>query len=300
MNESQIILRAEDLELALAPAIGGSIARFDRLLPDGERIPILRHAGPEASDALAMGSFPMVPYCNRIRGGTFTFRGREVRIAPNMSPDPSPLHGDGWLASWSVERSTEREAILAYRHRPAEWPWAYEAIQHFILDERGLGIRLTCRNLSDESMPCGLGQHPYFPCNAATELDTRVSHAWTIDDKVLPVEKVAAAGRYDLVRRAICGQDLDNGFAGWSGEAWIRDPAMPFSIRIASPDASFFQVYSPPTGGIVVAEPASHANAALNEPEESWAELGMQVVEPGEEMALHARIDVVPAGEGSV
>jgi aldose 1-epimerase len=294
-TEVSLFLNSRGFELVLAPQIGGSIARFDRVTANGESVPILRGAAPDANDVLAMGSFPMIPYCNRIRGGTFSFRGREVRVAPNMPPDPSPLHGDGWRASWSVERAAEQEAVLAYRHQPGEWPWAYEAIQHFMLDEDGLGISLSCRNLSDAPMPCGLGQHPYFPCTPATELDTQVSHVWTIDEKVLPVAKVEATGRYGLARRAICGQDLDNGFAGWSGEAWLRDPALPFAIRISSPDANFFQVYSPPTGGIVVAEPASHANAALNEPEESWPELGMQVLAPGATMTLDARIDVVPA-----
>ena len=38
--------------------------------------------------------------------------------------------------------------------------------------------------------------------------------------------------------------------------------------------------------GIVVAEPVTHANAALNAPEEQWRQLGMEVLEPNEEMAL--------------
>jgi aldose 1-epimerase len=63
---------------------------------------------------------------------------------------------------------------------------------------------------------------------------------------------------------------------------------------LSSPDALFFQLYSPPTGGIFVAEPVTHANAALNAPEEDWAELGMRVLEPGEQMKLDMRIEVLP------
>ena len=39
-------------------------------------------------------------------------------------------------------------------------------------------------------MPCGLGQHPYFPCGGGTRIDTVVTHVWTINEHVLPVEKV--------------------------------------------------------------------------------------------------------------
>ena len=142
-------------------------------------------------------------------------------------------------------------------------------------------------------MPCGLGLHPYFPCGPDTRLDTRVAVAWTIDEHVLPVEKVPAKGRYDLHDRRICGQDLDNGFGGWGGETRMSDPDWPYELRLASPDARFFQVYSPPQGGIFVAEPVTHANAALNAPEIEWPDLGMRVLAPGEEMSLGARLDVV-------
>ena len=63
---------------------------------------------------------------------------------------------------------------------------------------------------------------------------------------------------------------------------------------MSSAQAKFFQVYSPAQGGIFVAEPVTHANAALNAPESEWPELGMQVLAAGEEMRLDMRIDVLP------
>ena len=152
---------------------------------------------------------------------------------------------------------------------------------------------IGCTNLSAEPMPCGLGHHPYFPCTAETRLDTDVGCAWTIDDKVLPVERVAAEGRYDLRNRPICGQDLDNGFGGWSGRARIETPDLPFTIEMSSAEARFLQVYSPPAGGLFVAEPVTHANAALNAPETDWTDLGLHVLESGETMRLTMRIDVI-------
>jgi aldose 1-epimerase len=239
-------------------------------------------------------SFPLVPYCNRIRDGRFSFRGREVRIANNMAGDASPLHGDGWLAPWEVVRLEAAEAELRYRHEAGEWPWAYDARQRFALDPNGLTLALSCTNEAAEPMPCGLGHHPYFHCTPTTILDTLVECAWTIDDKVLPVDKVPATGRYDLRKRAVCGQGLDNGFGGWSGGARIEDPALPVGIEMSSGDARFFQLYSPADGGVFVAEPVSHANAALNAPEAEWDELGLRVLEPGETMTVTMRLDVVP------
>ncbi len=286
-------LAAGRLKVELSPSIGGAISAFDWVGGDASR-PILRKCHSPLEKVLDAGSFPLVPYVNRIRDGRFTFRGREVHIAPNMPGDPSPLHGQGWLNPWTVEQAGEASAVLSFRHEAGEWPWAYEAHQEFALDEGGLTLSLTCRNADDDQMPCGLGQHPYFPCGPETRLDTRVTHAWTIDEKVLPVDKVPADGRYDLRDRLVCGQGLDNGFGGWGGEAGMGDPGWPYAVRLLSAEAHFFQLYSPPTGGIFVAEPVTHANAALNAPEEQWPELGMRVLDPGEAMSLTMRLDVNP------
>lgn len=291
MPPEQLTLSSSDLELVLSPSIGGAILSLSFLAAAG-RAPVLRESHSPLENVLDAASFPLVPYVNRIRGGSFSFRGRSVSIAPNMPGDPSPLHGDGWLNAWDVAQSDGASATLVYRHAPGEWPWAYEALQQFRLEGGVLDLRLECRNLADEPMPCGLGQHPYFPCTPRTRLRTEATHAWTIDENVLPVETVPATGRYDLSDRLICGQELDNGWCGWGGRAGISDPASPFEVELSSPRARFFQVYSPASGGFFVAEPVSHANAALNEPEAEWADLGLRILDPGEAMVLDMRLEV--------
>ena len=295
MPADVLILSSDLLELQLSPSIGGAISGLEFVGPNC-RTPVLRKGHSPLENVLDAPNFPLVPYVNRIRGGSFDFRGRTVSIRPNMAGDPSPLHGDGWLNAWEVESGDEASAALVYRHQPTEWPWAYEARQEFRLDGGVLDLRLTCRNISNEDMPCGLGQHPYFPCTSQTRLSTEATHAWTIDERVLPVDRVAATGRYDLTDRPICGQNLDNGWGGWSGRALISDPTWPIEIELSSPQARFFQVYSPASGGIFVAEPVTHANAALNAPEADWQELGMRVLEPGGEMQLDMRIEVRAKG----
>ena len=288
-----LTLAAGSLRLTLSPSVGGSISGFAWIAGDRAQ-PILRPCNSPLENVLEATNFPLVPFVNRIRGGRFAFRGREVRLAPNMAGDPSPLHGQGWLGPWEVEEADAQWAVLRFRHAAGEWPWDYAALQRFDLDERGLSIALSCRNASRTPMPCGLGQHPYFPCGPETKLDTEVACVWTIDEHVLPVAQVPATGRFDLADRLVCGQDLDHGFGGWGGSATMTDPGWPYTLRLSSPDARFFQLYSPNEGGVFVAEPVSHANAALNAPEEDWAELGMRVLEPDEEMRLDMRIEVTP------
>jgi aldose 1-epimerase len=58
----------------------------------------------------------------------------------------------------------------------------------------------------------------------------------------------------------------------------------------------FFQLWSPASGGVIAAEPVTHANDALSHPESEWARLGMAVLEPGAELALEARFTISELG----
>lgn len=284
----RVRLRAGGLEVELVPAVGGVVRSF---LDNGR--PVFREGPDPITDANDGGCYPLVPFSNRVRDGRFTFRGREVVLAPNLPPQKHPLHGQGWRGVWSVAAASLIRAELVFDHAAGEWPWAYQARQVFELDARALTITLECRNDSAEIMPCGLGFHPYFPATPETVLSAAVTGVWTINEEVMPVTLEAATGRYDLGDRRIDGADLDNGYEGWSGEAELRQPGL--TVRISSPEARRFQVYAPPEGGMVVAEPVTNANAALNQPEDRWPELGLVVLQPGQSTSMSVRFEAVPS-----
>ena len=101
-DHTSLTLSGGDLLLVLSPGLGGAIRDFS-FVGGGGHIPLLRPARAGADAVLDMASFPLVPFVNRIRGGRFSFRGRDVVLAPNMTGDFSPLHGQGWLGAWTVE-----------------------------------------------------------------------------------------------------------------------------------------------------------------------------------------------------
>src|SRR5690348_15278151 len=110
-TEPLVVLAAGELRLVLAPAAGGSIAAFTREWQEGGRRRELHWMRPATASGLAahnpldMASFPLVPFCNRIRDGRASFEGREIRFPPNHPgmDAPHPLHGIGWLLPWQVE-----------------------------------------------------------------------------------------------------------------------------------------------------------------------------------------------------
>lgn len=287
---AEVILRADGLEAGLKPHAGGSLTHFcDHSA--GVPVDLLRRSDPASDDALDSAGFPLVPFCNRVRDGRFSFGGHDVQLPPNLPGQKHPLHGQGWRSAWHVLEAGEAFVQLEFRHEAGDWPWRYRSRQTVMIKDRGLEIVLTCQNLSDEVMPCGLGLHPYYPCDAETVLDTGVTEVWTIDDEIMPVAKAPATGRYSLRDRAVCGQDLDNGYEGWSGAATLRWPNRGKGLRLTS-EAPRFQLYSPKAGGLIVAEPVTNANAALNQPPSEWEKLGLWLLKPNERAQLAARFEV--------
>ena len=131
--------------------------------------------------------------------------------------------------------------------------------------------------------------HPYFPCGPDTRIDTQVEHVWTIDDMCFRWRRFPRkAATISMIA------SLRPGSRSWLRRLERRGsdqrPKLALSGSASSPEASFFQLYSPSGGGIFVAEPVTHANAALNAPEVRWPALGMRVLEPGGEMRIDIRL----------
>lgn len=286
-----LILRSDGIEAGLRPAVGGAFTHLTDLTGP-EPVELLRRARPGFTDVLDSAGFALVPYCNRIRDGRFSCGGHDVRLSPNLPGQKHPLHGQGWRGVWSVAEAGADFAELLFRHPPGEWPWAYEARLKASLAGRGLTATVEVTNHSDDVMPCGLGLHPYYPCGGGTVLDTQAAAVWTIDDEIMPVERIAATGRYSLAERLVCGQDLDNGYDGWSGEATITWPDQARALRLTSA-APRFQLYSPKEGGLIAAEPVTNANAALNRPQSEWEDLGLWLLAPGQTAAMTARFQAL-------
>lgn len=265
-----------DLRVEISPEIGGALAAFWSLDSAGRRTDWLRPATAEAlarRDVLAMGSFPLVPFCNRIRQGRARFEGREIRMAPNhpYSPSPHPLHGIGWQRPWTVlARSDTCCELGLYVPASEAWPWRFSAMQRIELRNGALQARLSVLNEDTVAMPVGLGHHPYFPRGAGAHLTCATAAMWRTDFEVMPVA-LETGGVVDRLRTGLplVEADLDNNFVGWDRRAridWPADgdaPARSLCIE-ADPVLDHFVVYAPPGADHFCAEPVSQCTDWLN------------------------------------
>lgn len=294
----KLILRAGNLEVGLAPDVGGSVTHFSRQI-GVSTFHLLRPAPERFDEARLAACYPLVPFSNRVRNGSFDLHGQCICLSPNMPGQKHPLHGLGWRRPWLLSEHDGAHAELVFRYEAGEWPWTFEARQRFELDQAGLSITLSVRNLAADRMPAGLGFHPYFLCDRNTTLDASTTSVWLTDDELIPTTREPVHGRYALRNRPMLEQSLDNGYEGWDGEARIHWG--PVGLRILARSTQFFQAFSPRPGaglyvpegwGVFVAEPVTHANAALNRPYTEWAQAGLRMLREGEATALNIRFEV--------
>jgi aldose 1-epimerase len=301
-------LSAGELRLALAPGAGGSIASFTRVWQEGGRERELHWLRPASEEGLAtrnplaMASFPLVPFCNRIRNGRARFEEREIRFPPNHpgEPSPHPLHGIGWLRPWALESATEHEAVLTLHVEASEaWPWAFSARQVYTLQADRLQVEMTLANEDHATMPAGIGHHPYFPHHPGTRITSPTRAMWRADAEVLPTG-LEEGGPVPLLREGVelATLDLDNNFIGWERSTridWPADahgPARSLWME-AQPPLDYFVLYCPRGYPFFCAEPVSQCTDWLNLQGQFPAEaLGGTRIAPGD--ALGASFTLRP------
>jgi aldose 1-epimerase len=273
-------LHAGALRLALRPDLGGSVAGFWH-----RDAPILRGAAPATlATSRAAGSFPLVPYSNRLGYRRFRWKGHDHTTQPNFGDHPHSIHGVGWQRPWEIVSSSALEVVLRYKHAPdADWPFAFEARQYFTLTPQSMHIEMVVTNLADIAQPIGLGWHPYFPKRARSRLHIELAERWDCDATQLPVRKVAQSG----IDSDVSHLDFDNCFEGWRGAARIRDER--FSLQLTS-SLDRLVVYTPQALDFFCVEPVSHVSNAIHMADPLGH--GLRSVAPGESTSAWMQLDV--------
>jgi aldose 1-epimerase len=286
-----LTLTAGELVVAIAPSVGGSLAAFYSMR-DGQRHDWLRPASEQAlrdCEPEGMASFPLVPFCNRIRHGRASCDGKAIVMAPNRGTSPHTIHGTAWQQPWSVLRCDGHSATLAFDDQGTNWPYRFSALQHIALRNDSLTVTMEVENRDTQSMPLGVGHHPYLPHRPGTRLQVDVEQMWLGDAEVMPtglernavVEQLCAGVLLaDLV--------LDNNFVGWDHTARVEWPATDgrqtgsaLTLRAVSP-LDFFVLYSPRADHFCI-EPVSNCTDWLNLRQQySAQQVGGTVLAPGD------------------
>jgi aldose 1-epimerase len=277
------------LRCEIVPAMGGAVAGL--WMHD---IPVLRStSGAALAKVRDAGSYPLVPFSNRIGQARLPWNGTRHALVPNFPPEPHAIHGIGWERGWSVVEAQAHFALLAFEHqKDATWPFSFDCSQAFRLTADALEITLSVTNQATVVAPFGLGWHPYFVKRPQCHVAFNATGRWEMGDDKLPTHRIAATGL-----DADCATlDVDHCFEGWGGEVELRDPLL--RTRLSS-SLRRLVVFTEPWRDFVAIEPVSHVNNAVNLASAGVAgslqDLGVELLQPGHSMTASMRIGVALA-----
>ncbi|WP_347253033.1 aldose 1-epimerase [Leminorella grimontii] len=278
-----------NVSIAVAPELGGALAWLRWRGHD-----VLRPFDPAGEKrANLCGSYPLVPWSNRIADGQFSFAGQRHRLVRNFGDSPHAVHGIGWQSTWEVVEETASDIVIGLERAASEaWPWPWRAEQRFTLTDDALTIALCYRNLSEGPVPAGLGFHPFFANAAESQVRFPAERVWLNDEASLPKEEIAVPEKWDYkeFRTPVHGS-VDNCFCGWNGEAAVRWPSRGFSATLTAPGVSNAVFFIPgPERNVVAIEPVSHINNAINLFSSDDDERAMDIVNPGDALCLRMTI----------
>lgn len=273
-----------ELSLKVAPQLGGSIASLTY-----RNIDVLRPL-PNSEDVIVnqSGSFPLIPYSNRIAEGKFEFDGEQYVLEKNFGDHPHSIHGNAWKKEWRVSEESETGCVLKFLHQAEgddyyHWPWAYQAQQIFEITNHELRVTLQYFNLAEKTVPVGLGFHPYFANADKSLIQFSAEKAILNDERTLPCATVDTPDiwNYTVPRKPIV-QSVDNCFVGWTGQARVIWPASKLQAEISSPDAKNAILFIPSIEkNFIAIEPVTHVNNAINDLTSGESEQSMMLVEAG-------------------
>jgi len=211
----------------------------------GATLRLLEHEGRPIVDGFAEDSMPpvgrgqlLMPWPNRIRGGKYTFDGRDLQLGLTEAARGNASHGLVRWAAWSLEELSPASVSLSYRlMAQSGYPWAVDLHVLYDLSADGLTVTQTATNLSPSPAPYASGAHPYLRVGSGGvdewELTVPASSRLLVDEQLIPVGAEPVDGTpYDFrVSRPVRDLVIDHAFGDLdrdeAGVATVvlRDPA---------------------------------------------------------------------------
>lgn len=232
----------------------------------------------------------MVPFCSRITDGRFQFDGRQIQLPPNNPPGKHAIHGQGFQGCWQLLEQLENSLTLAFTHEPAAWPWHYTVELTATLIRRQLEINVCVANRSTQSMPLGVGLHPFFPRTPRMIVSALTTHQLMLDDEGLPIAISEIPNELNMQPpMALANLVLDHVFLGWNGRTNLFWPEHKTSLCLSAAKSSRgLVVWAPANEKFVCIEPVTNLPDAFNHADQPFG--GFEVLAAGQKFCASWRL----------
>lgn len=156
LTEYEICNANRSASIRLIPELGGIVTSF---IADGKEMLYLDRQLLHQQNITAGGIPFLFPVCGGLVQDRYAYKGKEYAI---------PSHGFARTLPWQVldnsfQTPGEIKLRLLYSENTLKlYPFKFEVLLHYIVQDNALTINQTYINSSNEAMPFYSGFHPYF------------------------------------------------------------------------------------------------------------------------------------------
>lgn len=228
------------------------------------------------------GSYPLLPFSNRIREGRFRWDGRDI-VLPAHPGQAHAMHGFGHARPWVAEPG-EGRIVMTLAHAPSgeDWPWRVAARQTLTLTPEGLEVEMAVRNDGETAMPVGGGFHPFFARVPGLRVQFDAAYVWPADAGGVATARTTVGERERFLReRDLPEGDFSRYYGGWKRTATLKRPDGAALTLRAGEGLEHLVLHAPGGCDFFCLEPVSHVADAVNLAARGWEGTGLRRLEPG-------------------
>ena len=271
-------IASEQLEARFSPDMGGRMLKLTFRQRANIIVPMDPHRF-DVTDWPRAGAYPLVPYHNRLSQASITVRDETYRLSAHPAAKPHTLHGPSHTLPWDVRLHDAARLVMTITYEGNDdWPWTFEAVQDFQVEDEVLSLSMSVANRDARPMPAGLGWHPYFA--SREEVVTDAGFCWPHQEDYLPTGE-----RPEITDPMVQQQRATSYLERWS-EARVMCTDGPTVTMTASSPFDFLVVHRGDASHICV-EPVTHVANAWNLGRHT---VGARTLLPGE--SLQGRVNI--------
>jgi aldose 1-epimerase len=165
---------------------------------------------------------PLIPWPNRLHGGSYTWDGQDFTVPMQEVDKRNALHGLVRFLPWDVVEQSPDAVTMGLRLHPSPpYPFMLDLRIRYSLDDDGLTVRTTATNMGESAAPYAQGAHPYITVGGLVddaELTVPAQTWLPTDDDQIPTGRAPVDGsaydfraprRIDVLKIDYAFTDLD-------------------------------------------------------------------------------------------
>lgn len=236
----------------------------------------------------------LFPFPNRLNQGKYVHNSKSYQFPLNEVERSNNLHAT-LKKPFSVQNiDLEKGSItLVYCHTcgASEFPFDAQLEVKYTLQKNGLDVRMKLTNHQHETIPVGIGSHPYFQFGTTVDnllMELPASKFALVDEDLIPTGHFAIEDSFSKLH-LINDTELDNCFVGERGgrtHIYVPNIDMHFYLQQDLATLPYVHVFIASTRDCIAIEPVSCMPDAFNNG------IGLVHLEPNEVMETGYTVNI--------